>query len=77
LIAPPAGGSATTSRDAVFSATVAGDYTVTATSVANSLGIGVGDVSVDSAAMPSYAVTPNHTAPVDCSVDPSRVGQDL
>ena len=74
LIAPPAGGSASTNRDAVFSATVAGDYTVTATSVANSSVSASATISVDSAAMPSYTVTPNHTEPVDCSVDPAEGG---
>ncbi len=75
FIAPPAGGSATTSRDAVFSATVAGDYVVTATSVASPSVSASAIISVDSAAMPSYAVTPNHTAPVDCSVDPLQTGK--
>ena len=74
LIAPPAGGSANTNRDAVFSATVAGNYTVTATSAASPGVSASATISVDSAPMPSYAVTPNHTAPVDCSVDPTQIG---
>lgn len=73
--APPAGGSATTARDAVFSATVAGNYTVTATSVANPSISATAIISVSGNAMPSYAVTPNHTEPVDCSVDPTLTGK--
>jgi len=73
--APPAGGGATTSRDAVFSATVAGNYTVTATSVANPSVSASAILSVSSTALPTYAVTPNHTEPVDCSVDPTLTGK--
>ncbi len=73
--APPAGGSATTSRDAVFSATVAGNYTVTATSVANPSISASATISVSGTALPSYAVTKNHTEPVDCSVDPTLTGK--
>ena len=75
FIAPPAGGSAITNRDAVFSATVTGDYTVTATSVANPSVSASAILSVSSNAMPSYAVTPNHTEPVDCSVDTAQSGK--
>lgn len=72
--APPAGGSATASRDAVFSATVAGNYTVTATSVANPSASASAILSVSSNPLPAYAATPNHTEPVDCSVDPTLTG---
>ncbi len=75
FIAPPAGGSATTARDAVFSATGAGKYVVTATSVANPSAFATAILSVDSASLPTYAVTPNHTEPVDCSVDPTQAGK--
>ncbi len=71
LTPPPAGGSASTSRDAAFSATVAGRYVVTATSVVNPSAAASATLSVDSAALP-YAVTRNHTAPVDCSVELSK-----
>jgi hypothetical protein len=75
FIAPPSGGSATTARDAVFSATVAGNYTVTATSVANPSVSASATISVSGNPLPSYAVTPNHTEPVDCSVDPTLNGK--
>ena len=73
--APPSGGSATAARDAVFSATVAGNYTVTATSVANPSVSATAILSVSSNALPAYAITPNHTEPVDCSVDPTLTGK--
>ncbi len=75
FIAPPAGGSATTARDALFSATVAGNYTVVATSVADPTVSASATISVSGNALPTYAVTPNHTEPVDCSVDPTLTGR--
>lgn len=74
LIVPPSGGSASTSRDAVFSATAAGIYTVTAASTVHPGVSASATLSVDSVPMP-YPVTRNHTAPVDCSVEPTKSGK--
>ncbi len=60
-------------RDTVFSATVAGRYVITATSVANQSTVAMSTLYVTGHAMP-YKVTPNRTEPVDCTVDPSLTG---
>lgn len=62
------------SMDTVFSATVAGRYTLTATSVADGTKSNTATVYVTGHAMP-YHVTPAKTMPVDCSVDPEMTGK--
>ena len=62
-----------TSRDAVFSATVPGRYTLTATSVADPSKSSTAIMYVTGHTMP-YKVTPNLTEPVDCTVDPALLG---
>ncbi len=73
----PAGGDGkladSTARDTVFSATVAGRYTITATSQANPAKSVRSILYVTGNRMP-YRVTPNMTEPVDCSVDPLLTG---
>jgi len=64
----------TTSRDTVFTATVSGRYHLTATSEADGSKSATAIVYVTGHSLP-YRVTPNLTEPVDCSVDPSSVGQ--
>ena len=61
-------------QDTVFSATVAGRYTLTATSVADGTKTNTATVYVTGNAMP-YAVTPEQTEPVDCTVDPELTGK--
>jgi hypothetical protein len=63
----------TTSRDTVFTATVAGRYQLTATSQADTKKIATATVYVTGHSLP-YRVTPNLTEPVDCTVDPSALG---
>jgi len=60
-------------EDTVFSATVAGRYTLSATSVADKSRTNIATVYVTGHAMP-YAVTPEKTMPVDCTVDPALKG---
>jgi uncharacterized membrane protein len=60
-------------QDTVFSATVAGRYTLTATSVANGSAMNTATVYVTGHNM-TYEVTPSETMPVDCSVDPALTG---
>jgi uncharacterized membrane protein len=60
-------------QDTVFSATVAGRYTVVATSVANGATMNTATVYVTANSMP-YQVTPSKTLPVDCTVDPALTG---
>ncbi len=62
-----------TSRDALFTGTVAGRYQLTATSVANAGKSATAIMYVTGHKMP-YRVTPNQTEPVDCTVDPSMQG---
>ncbi len=73
----PGGGDGTLSdtgnRDAVFSATVTGRYTLTATSVADGTKSQIATLYVTGHSLP-YPVTPNQTLPVDCTVDPSASG---
>lgn len=64
----------TNQRDAVFSASVAGRYTLTATSAADGTKTDTATVFVTGHVLPSYSVTPNLTEPVDCSVDPDSTG---
>ena len=77
LTAQPTGGDGkladATSRDTVFAATVAGRYTLTATSVADASKSATSILYVTGHRMP-YRVTPNLTEPVDCSVDPALRG---
>ncbi|MCU1301707.1 MAG: Ig domain protein group 2 domain protein, partial [Candidatus Sulfotelmatobacter sp.] len=78
ITAQPAGGNGTLSdtanRDTVFSATVAGRYTLTATSAADATKTATTIIYVTGNALPSYSVTPNGTVPVDCTVDPALTG---
>ncbi len=63
-----------TKRDTVFSATVAGRYSLVATSVADPTKTATTILYVTGHKMP-YPVTPNLTEPVDCTVDPASLGQ--
>ena len=63
----------TTSRDTLFTGTVAGRYVLTATSVADSNKSATAIMYVTGHSMP-YRVTPNQTEPVDCTVDPAMAG---
>ena len=65
----------TTSRDTVFSATIPGQYQLTATSQADPTKSATAIMYVTGHTIP-YAspVTPNQTEPVDCSVDPTLQG---
>jgi len=60
-------------QDTVFSATTAGRYTLTATSVADRSKTNTATVYVTGHFMP-YEVTPSQTMPVDCTVDPGLTG---
>jgi uncharacterized membrane protein len=60
-------------EDTVFSATVAGRYTLTATSAADGTKTNTATIYVTGHSMP-YAVTPSQTMPVDCTVDPALTG---
>jgi hypothetical protein len=62
-----------TSRDTIFTGTVAGRYQLTATSAANSGKSATAIMYVTGHKMP-YRVTQNETEPVDCTVDPSMQG---
>ena len=62
-----------TNEDTAFSATVAGRYTLTATSVADGSTTNTATVYVTGHSMP-YQVTPSETMPVDCTVDPALTG---
>jgi hypothetical protein len=77
ITSQPSGGdgglSDSTSRDTVFSATVPGRYTLTATSNADPRQTSTSIMYVTGHRMP-YRVTPNQTVPVDCTVDPSMLG---
>ena len=63
-----------TNMDTDFSATVAGRYTLTATSVADGSKTNTATIYVTGHTMP-YAVTPSATMPVDCTVDPALKGK--
>ena len=60
-------------RDTVFSATVAGRYTLLATSVADVTQTATATLYVTGHALP-YSATALGTEPVDCTVDPSLTG---
>lgn len=60
-------------QDTVFSASVAGRYTLTATSMADGTKTNMATVFVTGNSMP-YDVTPSETMPVDCTVDPALTG---
>ncbi len=60
-------------QDTVFSATVAGRYTIKATSAADGSTMNTATVYVTGHQM-TYNVTPSETMPVDCSVDPALTG---
>lgn len=79
ITAQPTGGDGalvdTANRDTVFSATVAGRYTVTATSAADNTKTATTTLYVSGTAMP-YAQTASSTEPVDCEVDPNETGTD-
>ena len=64
----------TVNQDTVFSASVAGRYTLTATSVADPSKTNTATVYVTGHTMP-YPVTPSKTMPVDCTVDPALTGK--
>ncbi len=64
----------TQSRDTVFTATVAGRYTLIAVSLADSSQIATTTLYVTGHTMP-YHATALGTEPVDCTVDPALVGQ--
>ena len=63
-----------TNQDTGFSATVAGRYVLTATSVADGAKTNTATVYVTGHSMP-YPVTPSKTMPVDCTVDPALTGK--
>jgi len=60
-------------EDTVFSATVAGRYTLAATSAADSSKTEIATIFVTGHEMP-YPATPAKTMPVDCTVDPAMKG---
>jgi len=64
----------TENQDTAFSATVAGRYTLTATSVADGTKTNTATIYVTGHSMP-YQVTPSKTMPVDCTVDPALKGK--
>ena len=64
----------TANLDTVFSASVAGRYTLTATSAADGSKSNTATVFVTGHAMP-YQATPAKTMPVDCTVDPDLKGK--
>ncbi|HEY6849260.1 MAG TPA: hypothetical protein VI320_24050 [Terracidiphilus sp.] len=61
-------------QDTAFSATVAGRYTLTATSVADGSKANTATIYVTGNSMP-YDVTQSQTVPVDCTVDPAMTGR--
>ena len=77
LLAQPLGGDgkllSTSSRDTVFSATVAGRYTLVATSLADPAQTATATLYVTGHPMP-YTATALGTEPVDCTVDPALLG---
>ena len=77
IASQPSGGDGklvdSSARDTVFSATVAGRYTLSATSLADSGKSATSILYVTGHKLP-YRVTPNQTEPVDCSVDPALAG---
>jgi hypothetical protein len=78
ITAQPKGGDGSladnTNQDTAFAATVAGRYTLTATSVADVSKQNTVTIYVTGHSMP-YRVTPAKTMPVDCTVDPALTGK--
>ena len=78
ITAEPNGGdgelSDSANQDTVFSANVAGRYTLTATSLADQTRSSSATIYVTGHSMP-YDVTPSETIPVDCSFDPGLQGK--
>jgi hypothetical protein len=78
IVAQPSGGNGkladTANRDADFSASVTGRYTLQYTSHADSSKSATAIVYVAPTALPSYAATPNMTEPRACAVDPAFTG---
>ena len=78
ITSSPKGGDGTlpdsTLRDVVFSATVPGRYTLTATSVQDPSVSATAIMYVTGHTLPTYKVTPNMTEPIDCTVDPAMLG---
>lgn len=79
IVGQPSGGNGTLSdtnyRDAVFTASITGRYTLKYTANCNS-GSGTAIVYVSPNPMPSYAATPDGTRPHECYVDPELSGAD-
>jgi len=79
ITAQPRGGNGTladsSNRDTVFSATVAGHYTLTARSAADKTKVATAIMYVTGNPLPAYAATPNLTEPIDCSTDPEMKGR--
>lgn len=77
ITSQPSGGDGkladSSARDTVFSATVPGRYTLSATSVASSGQTATSTLYVTGHSLP-YRVTRNQTEPVDCTVDPALLG---
>jgi hypothetical protein len=77
ITSQPSGGNGTladtNNRDTVFFATIAGRYTLTATSVADNTKTATAIMYVTGKSQ-SYSVTPNETEPIDCTIDPSATG---
>ncbi|MDE2101608.1 MAG: chitobiase/beta-hexosaminidase C-terminal domain-containing protein [Patescibacteria group bacterium] len=80
ITSQPVGGNGTltdtTNRDAQFSATVTGRYTLKYTSAADNTKSSTAIVYVSPNPMPAYSVTPNGTVPHECYVDPALTGAD-
>jgi hypothetical protein len=80
ITSQPAGGDGaladTSNRDTVFTASVTGRYTLTATSQANGSLSNTAIVYVSPNPLPNYAATPNQTRPHECYPDPALTGAD-
>jgi hypothetical protein len=85
IVSQPSGGDGTladtTNRDTDFVATVTGRYTLKYTSHSTPTGSSTPSsataiVYVSPNSMPSYASTPNKSAPHECYVDPALTGKD-
>jgi hypothetical protein len=78
IVAQPANGDGKLSdfdkRDTVFAASVKGRYKLVATSVADAKQSASAIMYVTGNKMP-YAITPNLTEPVDCTIDPQSTGK--
>jgi uncharacterized membrane protein len=78
ITAQPSGGDGVLTdaknQDTAFSATVAGRYTLTATSVADGMKTNTATIYVTGNSMP-YDLTKSQTMPVDCTVDPAMTGR--